>query len=168
MGWIHLFLAFYVVSSSNFINVFFFVMYPFGRNWHPRFKLLSVNMIIFGEVHVDKVGNCMSITGIPYITFFIMVSINHLLVKPGRFIIVWIKLLSRLLFFFKLASNSMVLFSIKFIDIIKILLVLFFFVLKFKFMNFISVSFLKFMILFHNTIHIFIIDVNIDNLLSLL
>lgn len=168
MGRIYLFFAFYVISSPNIIDIFVFIVDSLGRNWHPRFKFFSINRIIFREIQVYKTCNCMPITSISYIPLLIMVFVNNLLIKSGRFVIVWIKLFIRLLSFLELICNCILFFRIKFIDIIKILLMLLFFVLKLKVMDFFTVSLLELMIFFHNTIHIVIVDVNIDNLLSLL
>lgn len=169
MARIYLLFAFFAIRNSNSINISILSFDLLGEDGHPVLQLFSINGIIFREIQIHKASDCMPISSIPDIPIFIMISVDYLLVEPCL-VLFWIHLGTRghCRLILNPIGNTVLLFSMKLINIINMFLLFLFFILILACTDLFTIGFCKLVILFHCLVHVAIVDVHIHHLFAFL
>ena len=159
--------TFLVVSSPFVVNKFIFWLDLNRVNLQTIDKFLSICCTILREVHIDKACQGMSISSDSHISMFIRCSIHNLLMKPAFFItITYIR--ATLSINCISTKDSIPFLRIELFNRSFFLILNLFGIVFFEFSDFFFMSFFEINIFFHDAIHVFLINININHFFPLL
>lgn len=166
MRGVYVFQTFLVVSPPSVVDELVLLFDLDGVDGLPVDKFLGIGRIVFGEVHVNKAGEGVSISSDSNVSMFVGHPVDNLFLESSIFISVTL-VVGGLGFDGVVIHDPLPFLGIEFCNFVLLFLFDLIFVIFLELSNLFIMFFFEFKVLFHDTVHIIFINININNLFTL-
>ena len=165
MRGVYVFQTFLVVGSSPVVDELVLLLDLDGVDRLPVDEFLGIGRIIFGEVHINEAGEGVSVGSDSDVSMFVGHPVDNLFLESSIFVSVAFVVGG-------LGIDGVVIYDplsflgIEFCNFVLLFLFDLIFVIFLQLSNLFIMLFFEFKILFHDTVHVIFININIDNLFT--